>query len=118
MSHKLKAWIVVGLITVSDYFVCGFRFISKCFRIVHCCQFVSGFHDCFSGFYNFCLIFTDQAQAIHDKVAAGGVGLEGAVGGAQLAGGVVVAQAPHYAGDNGDSGDSDEDSNVSYTETI
>ena len=61
--------------------------------------------------------FTDQARAIHDKVAAGGVGLQGAVGGVQLAGGVVVAQAPHYAGDNDDESD-DHDSDVSYTETL
>ena len=83
--------------------------------IVHFCNFLSGVQYYFSGFYNSCFFFTDQARAIHDKVAAGGVCLEGAVGGAQLAAGVVVTQPPHFAGGD-DLGESDED--VSYTKTI
>ena len=42
--------------------------------------------------------------------------MQGAVGGAQMAGGVVVAQPPHYPSDN--DGESDEDSSISYTETL
>ena len=106
------------LITVSDYFVCvvvsdSFPNVSE--LIVHFCNFLSGVQYYFGGFYNSCFFFTDQARAIHDKVTAGGVCLEGAVGGAQLAAGVVVTQPPHFAGGD-DSGESDED--VSYTETI
>ena len=63
----------------------------------------------------FC-VFLQTKPEICDKVAGGGVGLQGAVGGVQLAGGVIVAQAPHYAGDN--DGESDEDSDVSYTQTL
>ena len=101
--------------------VCGcFGFLCNCFTFVDCFPFFLGFVDCFSSFCRLDLIvlcfFTDQARAIHDKVAAGGVGVQGAVGGVQMAGGVVVAQPPHYPGDN--DGESDEDSSISYTKTL
>ena len=119
MSHKLKARIVVKLITVSDYFVCvvvSDSFPNVLELIVHFCNFLSGVQYYFSGFYTSCFFFTDQARAICDKVTAGGVCLEGAVGGAQLTAGVVVTQPPHFAGGDDIPTESDED--VSYTKTI
>ena len=120
-SHKLKARIVCGVKCFRLLHVCGcFRFLCNCFGFVDCFPFFLGFVGCFSSFCRLDQIvlcfFTDQARAIHDKVAAGGVGVQGAVGGVQMAGGVVVAQPPHYPGDN--DGESDEDSSVSYTKTL
>ena len=115
MSHKLKERIVKELITVLDYFVCvvvSDSFTNVLELIVHFFNFLLGVQYYFSGFNNSCFIFTDQARAIHDKVNAGGLCLEGAVGGTKLAAGVAVAQPPHFTGGD-DSGESDED--VSYT---
>ena len=95
---------------------CGVNYCFSLIDLLTVPNSFSAFMDCFSSICNSSVFFTDQARAIHEKVAAGGVGLQGAVGGVQLAGGVIVAQAPYYSGDN--DGDSDEDSDVSYTKTL